>query len=55
MRVELWSSGTRTHTCTKWPLAGQLAGTDFGNTCARHDAQKCSVFAMNNFGWIRHA
>ena len=31
----------------RWPLAGQLARTDFGNSRTRHDMQKCFRSAGN--------
>ena len=34
-------------------VAGQLAGTDFGNTRAQRDAKKGYAFAGSEFGWIR--
>ena len=53
--VKLMCPRQNTQIVPKWHLAGQLAGPGFFNTRARCDAQKVSVFAGRESGWMRLA
>ena len=55
--VKLGCSPRCTEIKPKWHLDRQVAGSDFLNTRARHDAQKKSVFSLvanlGGFGLLR--